>query len=180
MMEWAGCQPAWSPPGAPGQGELTGTRKYATMSVMPKAAPDFRTNRSESVEGRAVAVGRWRSYHYALEEDVIAEAFSSRPEGSSLQDLDPEIQDDIAADAVERSELIGFWVAWHLAGGFANLERGGWHRATIFRKVRRFRAAFGAHPDEYTFPWIQLDLRAAWKDQLERQIEANRGRGLIG
>jgi hypothetical protein len=60
-------------------------------------------------------------------------------------------------------------VAWHLAGGFANLERGGWHRATIFRKVSRFRAAYGAHPDEYVFPWIELDLNAAWSDQISRR-----------
>ena len=83
-----------------------------------------------------------------------------------MEDFDPEIRDDIAADALERSELIGFWVAWHLAGGFDNLERGGWHRATIFRKVRRFRAAYGAHPDEFVFPWMQLDLETAWSEQI--------------
>ena len=68
-------------------------------------------------------------------------------------------------------------MAWHLAGGFDNLERGGWHRATIFRKVRRFRATYGAHPDEFVFPWIQLDLDTAWSEQISRQIQAARGRG---
>ena len=87
-----------------------------------------------------------------------------------MEDLDPEIRDAIAEDALERSDLIGFWVAWHLAGGFANLERGGWHRATIFRKVRRFRATYGAHPDEFVFPWIQLDLNTAWSEQITRPI----------
>jgi hypothetical protein len=65
---------------------------------------------------------------------------------------------------MEGSDLTGFWLAWHLASGFAALERGGWHRATIFRKVCRFRAAFAVHPDEYSFPWIQLDLDTAWSD----------------
>ena len=38
------------------------------------------------------------------------------------------------------AELIAFWLAWHRAGGFAELERGGWDRSTIFLKVRRFRS----------------------------------------
>jgi hypothetical protein len=134
--------------------------------------PDFRTDKSESTEGRGAAAGRWGGFHHALSEEVVAEAFSSPSQ--SNEDLDPDIRDDIAADALERSELIGFWVAWHLAGGFANLERGGWHRATIFRKVRRFRAAFGSHPDEYSFPWIELDLRAAWTEQLTRRLQQAR------
>ncbi|MGO9027541.1 MAG: hypothetical protein ACLQOZ_02775, partial [Acidimicrobiales bacterium] len=74
----------------------------------------------------------------------------------------------------------GFWVAWHLAGGFDNLERGGWHRATIFRKIRRFRATYGAHPDEFVFPWIELDLETAWSEQVSRQLEAARSRGFFG
>ena len=137
---------------------------------------DFRSDKSESAEGGRVAVSRWAGYHHHLDEDVIAEAFSTPARG--MEDLETEIRDAIAEDALERSELIGFWVAWHLAGGFDNLERGGWHRATIFRKVRRFRATYGAHPDEYVFPWIQLDLDKAWSEQISRQIQAARGRGL--
>ena len=57
-------------------------------------------------------------------------------------------------------------MAWHRAGGFAELEVGGWHRATIFRKVRRFRGAFGAHPDEYT-PWIRLNLERPGRTRSE-------------
>ena len=94
---------------------------------------DFRSDKSESAEGGRVAVNRWAGYHHNLDEDVIAEAFSTP--ARSMEDFEPEFRDAIAQDALERSELIGFWVAWHLAGGFDNLERGGWHRATIFRKV---------------------------------------------
>ena len=112
--------------------------------------PDFRSEKSVSAEGGRVAVNRWAGYHHNLEEDIVAQAFSSP--GQSMEDLDPEIRDGLAADALERSELIGFWVAWHLAGGFDNLERGGWHRATIFRKIHRFRATHSAHPDEFVFP----------------------------
>lgn len=85
-------------------------------------ALDFPTDKMDNPEGRGVAAGRWGGFHSSLPEDVIAEAFSGSAQ--STDDLDPELRDDIAADAVERYELIGFWVAWHLAGGFTNLERG--------------------------------------------------------
>lgn len=134
--------------------------------------PDFRTDKSDSVEGGGKAAARWYAYHGALDEDVVAEAFP-------MQALDKEdypdfVRDDIAEDAMEQSELIGFWVAWHMAGGFAALEEGGWHRATIFRKVRRFRARYGAHPDDYSFPWIRLDLENAWAAGIERRIADRR------
>jgi len=122
-----------------------------------------------------VAATRWRGFHYELPEDMVTEAFSQP--GQSTEDLDSEIRDDITEEALEESELIGFWVAWHLAGGFAALERGGWHRATVFRKVRRFRAVIGVYPDECSFPWIQLDLEAAWSDQLSRRLQAARAAG---
>jgi hypothetical protein len=155
---------------------LTCSRIYATISAVPDS-PDYRTDKSESTEGGRIASNRWASFHYRLEEDVVAEAFSSP--NQSMEDLDPEMRDAIAADSLERSELIGFWVAWHMAGGFDNLERGGWHRATIFRKVRSFRTVFGVHPDEYAFPWVALDLPAAWTDQLNRRIEESRSSGFF-
>ena len=80
---------------------------------------DFRSDKSESAEGGRTAVNRWAGYHHSLDEDV-AQAFSTPAQ--SMEELDPEIRDALAADALERSELIGFWVAWHLAGGFDNLE----------------------------------------------------------
>ncbi|HUI05063.1 MAG TPA: hypothetical protein VLZ77_16100, partial [Acidimicrobiales bacterium] len=94
--------------------------------------PDFRTDKSDSVEGGGKAAARWYAYHGALDEDVVAEAFPMQALDKHYPDF---VRDDIAEDAMEQSELIGFWVAWHMAGGFAALEEGGWHRATIFRKV---------------------------------------------
>ena len=47
------------------------------------------------------------------------------------------------------------------------------------RKVSRFRATYGAHPDEYVFPWIELDLNAAWSDQISRRIQRARTGGLF-
>jgi hypothetical protein len=132
-------------------------------------APDFRADKSESVEGAGKAADRWFAYIDTLDEDVLAEAFPM-----SVVDVDdyPDfVRDDIAADAMEQSELIGFWVAWHLAGGFLALEEGGWHRATIFRKIRRFRSRYGVHPDEYSFPWIRLEPEKAWASTIAGRIE---------
>ncbi len=33
-------------------------------------------------------------------------------------------------------------------------------RASIYRRIKLFRVAFGAHPDEYEMPGITLDLVA--------------------
>ena len=140
--------------------------------------PDFRADKSDSVEGAGKATARWHAYHGALDEDVLAEAFPMQTIEKITEELPDFVRDDIAEDAMEQSELIGFWVAWHMAGGFAALEDGGWHRATIFRKVRRFRARYGLHPDEYSFPWIKLDLDGAWAAGIERRI-ANRRPGFF-
>jgi hypothetical protein len=63
---------------------------------------------------------------------VLAEAFPMQAlDMAEYSDL---VRDDIAEDAMEPSDLIGFWVTCHMAGSFAALENGGWHGATIFRK----------------------------------------------
>jgi len=135
--------------------------------------PDFRSDKSDSVEGLGRAASRWQTYHHNLEEEVLAEAFPmpalDAPEPSEL--VKEGMAATLAADVMEEADLIGFWVAWHLAGGFRLLEEGGWHRATIFRKIRRFRARYGAHPDEYTFPWLRLDCEKAWAATIARRIE---------
>jgi hypothetical protein len=135
--------------------------------------PDYRADRSESIEGRGLAAARRAAFRYTLDDDVLAEAFPSGR--ATIEAFTELVRDDIAADAREESELIGFWVAWHLAGGFANLERSGWHRATVFRKVKAFRNRFGAHPDDYRFSWIRLDLHKAWQEQVEYRLATARG-----
>ena len=59
-----------------------------------------------------------------------------------------------------RLEMLGFWLAWHLHGGFEGLERMGMNRATIFRKISKFRTVFGQHPDEYRFAGVEVDPKA--------------------
>jgi hypothetical protein len=57
-------------------------------------------------------------------------------------------------------DLYGFWVVWHLEGGFEGLLAMGMSRASIYRRIKLFRMAFGAHPDEFVLPGITLDLAA--------------------
>lgn len=60
-------------------------------------------------------------------------------------------------------ELIGFWVAWHLYGGFEGLvEQVGMHPSTVWRKVKKFRVAFHEHPDVFTMPGVTIDREAYW------------------
>jgi hypothetical protein len=131
-------------------------------------APDYRSDPSESPEGRGIAYGRSAAFWKSLPESVRAEAsHETTLTVSSIEDYPTFMHDQVTSTVVEDAELIGFWVAWHKAGGFAGLEAAGWHRATIYRKIRRFRARFGAHPDEHRFEWIKLDLKKAWNEDLE-------------
>ncbi|MGD0381804.1 MAG: hypothetical protein ABSC30_17685 [Acidimicrobiales bacterium] len=70
-------------------------------------------------------------------------------------------------------ENIGFWVVWHQVGDFKALEHAGWHRTTIFRKLRRIRATFGVHPDERSCAWITRELEQFWKADLDTRLAAH-------
>ena len=113
--------------------------------------PDFRSDRSESAEGKGIAKRARDAYERSARRAL-------RPV------LEPVVEPGArAAGRAVVEDLVGFWVLWHLYGGFEGLERYGFHRATIFRKVKRFRQLFGAHPDEYSFPGITLDPKAYWE-----------------
>lgn len=115
-----------------------------------RVAPDFRSDKSESNEGKGVARRAWDMY--ARGADRFA--------GPSVRGLlGPTIRRWSAAQAVD---LVGFWVCWHLHGGFEGLEELGMSRATIFRKVKLFRTAYGVHPDEFQLPGVSLDMREYW------------------
>lgn len=137
---------------------------------MAPGVPDFRLQRSNSPEGQGKARARWDAFYDRIDDDVMGEAYGGN-HPARLDDVDPDVASDIASNVREETELIGFWVAWHRAGGFTNLEYAGWHRATIFRKLRRFRAYFDAHPDGYQFEWITLDLESAWDDEIQRRLQ---------
>jgi hypothetical protein len=58
------------------------------------------------------------------------------------------------------ADLVGYWVLWHLHGGFEGLRELGMSRSAIFRKTAMFRRVFGKHPDEMQFPGVTLDVAA--------------------
>jgi len=68
--------------------------------------------------------------------------------------------DPLARQVVE--DMVGFWVMWHLYGGFEGLEEFGMHKSTIWRKIARFRKMTGEHPDVFEMPGISIDPEAYW------------------
>ena len=116
---------------------------------------DLRKQSSESSEGTGRARQAWDAYARAVN--------SVRPRWFD--------------EAVRRlafswtEELLGFWMAWHLYGGFEGLEKAGWHRATIFRKLKKFRSVFKVHPDEYRVVGVTLDRQAFWDHYLKPKAE---------
>ena len=106
----------------------------------------------ESPEGRGIARRAWDGYTGAIGK-VATPA------------LRPLVRMYAAGSIVD---LVGFWAVWHLEGGFEGLQRLGMSRASIYRRVKLFRIAFGAHPDEFVMPGITLDLeafRAGWAEK---------------
>jgi len=104
----------------------------------------------ETPEGKGIAKRAWDEYVKFVNKTVtpVIAPFAS-----------PAVA-PLARQMVE--DLIGFWVMWHLYGGFEGLERFGMHRSTIWRKVSRFRMVTGEHPDEFKMPGIEIDPAKYW------------------
>src|SRR6478752_1097039 len=103
----------------------------------------------ESPEGRGLARRAWEGY-----VGVVGKVASPA--------LRPLVNMYAAGSIVD---LVGFWAVWHLEGGYQGLRNLGMSRASIYRRIKLFRIAFGAHPDEFEMPGITLDLedfRAGW------------------
>lgn len=112
---------------------------------------DLRPERSESAEGAGRARSAW---------DAYAEAVNR---------FRPQWFDNAVRDLALRwsEEMLGFWVAWHLYGGFDGLRRAGWSERTIYRRLKRFRLVFKKHPDEYQHPGVTLDPEGFWEHYLK-------------
>ena len=119
-------------------------------------AADFRSDRL-SPEGRGNALRAWAA---------CTEAVKVPERSPSASIVGPAIE-KIARDRI--ADLIGFWVIWHLYGGFEGLERFGMHKSTIWRKVARFRQMTGQHPDEFKMPGIEDPPRPSTGRRLGHQ-----------
>jgi hypothetical protein len=104
----------------------------------------------ESPEGRGLARKAWDQYAAFVNKTVtpVIAPF-----------VGPAVA-PVARQVVE--DMIGFWVIWHLYGGFEGLERFGMHKSTIWRKVARFRQMTGQHPDEFKMPGVEIDPAEYW------------------
>ena len=107
---------------------------------------DFRSDPSESFEGKGIARRTWEAYARGVRKATLP------------------VFDPVAAIWTRKltEELVGFWVMWHAMGGFEGLERFGMHKTTIWRKVKKFRMLTGEHPDVYKIDGITIDTTKLW------------------
>lgn len=118
------------------------------MTEIDDGTVDYRTARMPSAEGRGRAKENlrraWDGYSRAVNK--VGEPLI-RP-----------LAEKVAAPIL--LDLLGFWLAWHLEGGFEGLQRIGMSRASIYRRISLFRKIMGSHPDEFQFPGVAIDLDA--------------------
>jgi hypothetical protein len=117
----------------------------------------------ESPEGRGVARRAWDSYASTV----------NKVAGPALKPVLAPVVRRYAASSIV--DLVGFWAVWHLEGGFEGLQRMGMSRASIYRRIKLFRLAFGAHPDEFEMPGITLDLvafREGWAEKKKAKAQS--------
>lgn len=101
----------------------------------------------DSPEGKGIARAAWEAYANAVTK-VSAPAIRPLARGIARKQV---------------IELVGFWVAWHLYGGFEGLvEHVGMHPTTVWRKVKKFRVGFGEHPDVYKMPGVTIEPEVYW------------------
>jgi len=112
---------------------------------------DFRSAPMDTAEGKGRARRAWEAYVGAFEKHITP----------AIAPFVAPAVEPVARQVVE--DLVGFWVLWHLYGGFEGLERFGMHPSTIWRKVARFRKVIGQHPDEFEMPGIKIDAKAYWE-----------------
>ena len=103
---------------------------------------DFRSDPMPSSEGRGIARRAWEGYEAATGEFVEAA-------------LGPSIRSYSASTV---GDLLGFWLLWHMEGGFEGLRELGLSRGAIYRKTALFRRVVGVHPDEFEMPGVTIDL----------------------
>jgi hypothetical protein len=117
---------------------------------------DFRSDPMETPEGKGIAKRAWEAYVGVVRKTVYP---------SVAPFLEPATE-ALSCQVVE--DLIGFWVMWHLYGGFEGLERFGMHKSTIWRKVARFRKVIGAHPDEFEMPGVTIKPGEYWGSSVRK------------
>ena len=110
--------------------------------------PDFRADPMDSADGKGLARRAWDAYVKKTNQVL----------GPALHPLIRPAAEKIAGTVVV--DLAGFWLTWHLEGGFEGLRRAGMSRSAIYRRIKMFRSLTGQHPDEFVMPGVTIDLEA--------------------
>lgn len=124
---------------------------------------DFRSERMPSPEGegraRDASVDAWGAYYRA-----------NKAANSVMYALIPGLRTAVKGYASAKMfDLFGFWMSWHLFGGFEGVQKGlGLSRSGVFRRVALFREIFGEHPDVYQFPGVTIDQAEFIQGMTER------------
>ena len=101
-----------------------------------------------SPEGKGIARRAWDAY--AAQVNRLA--------APAIEPIARKAAEKVAVPVV--LDLMGFWMAWHLEGGFEGLQKMGMSRASIYRRISLFRKTLGVHPDEYELAGVELDIKA--------------------
>lgn len=67
----------------------------------------------------------------------------------------------IAASTVTR--LVGFWLMWHLMGGYEGMRALGWGKTATWKNRIQFREVFGVEVEDF-MPEQAAEV-LAWRDQ---------------
>lgn len=107
---------------------------------------DFRSDPMPTAEGHGTARARWERAWEAYKGAV-----------AKVPLVDPAAR-WVAGRLTE--DLVGFWLIWHLHGGFEGMRELGMSRSAIYRRIAFFRKVFGEHPDVYEMPGVTIDVEA--------------------
>lgn len=102
---------------------------------------DLRSDRMPSAEGYGLARKAWDKYANAVNK-------------ATAPIVEPLVK-NYGVSVI--SDNVGFWLLWHMYGGFDGLVELGMPRTTIFRRVKNFRRVFQAHPDEFRFDGVTVE-----------------------
>ena len=116
------------------------------LGLVDEEPQDFRSDRMPSPEGQGNAQSRW------LRAWAAYQRASRRAVGPAARPIGKWLAGRMAA------ELVGFYVLWHLEGGFEGLQRIGMSRSAIYRRIATFRRVFGEHPDTFVLPGVSFDV----------------------
>ena len=125
-------------------------------------APDWRSGKMESYEGKGRARRAWDAYMRGVEKVA----------GPVVHPVAVYVAGRVAVAQTE--ELVGVWVLWQVQGGFDGLRRMGMARSTIYKRISRFRAAFGEHPDVFELPGVTIDAAKYWAGAAEAEARRKR------